>query len=263
MSRVRKKESARHTLWVALWVCVVCSALVTTAAVGLRPAQQLNKVQDKQRNILEAAGLLQTDQPLAALAGRIETRLVELETGRFVAVDDPELYDQRRAAKDPARSVALARDRDPAVIKRRARLAQVHLVRDAAGRIETIVLPVHGYGLWSTLYGFLALQADTATVVGLSFYEHAETPGLGGEVDNPRWKARWIGKRVYDENRRPAIRLVKRPPPPGHPDAVHQVDAISGASLTMVGVENLLNFWLGDVGYGPFLARLREEDAHG
>src|SRR5690606_8511703 len=125
-------------------------------------------------------------------------RIVDLDTGEYV---EPEIvgrkealaYDQRKAAKDPKLSSALPGDIDIASIKRRVKYAKVYLVQNE-GELEKIILPVSGYGLWSTLHGFIALEKDANTIVGLGFYEHAETPGLGGEVDNPRWKAVWQGK---------------------------------------------------------------------
>src|SRR5690606_33924929 len=120
-----------------------------------------------------------------------------------------------------------------------------------------IIIPVKGYGLWSTLYGFMALETDVNTVVGLVFYEHGETPGLGGEVDNPNWRAKWVGKEVYDENGNVAISVIKGTVDPGAPQAIHQVDGLSGATLTARGVHNMLHFWLGESGYKSFLANFK------
>ena len=253
------RHSNRQVLWVAFLLCVVSSALVTTATVLLRPVQQANRLLDRQLNILAVAGLLEPDKEIEQLSKQIETRLVDLASGQFVETEHPERFDAQRAARDPEQSIALSPEQDIARIQRRAKLAQVYLVRDKTGHINTIVLPVHGYGLWSQLYGFLALAGDGNRVVGLSFYEHADTPGLGGEVDNPGWKALWPGKQVYDEEWNPVIRLVKGPVDKSKPEAIHQVDALSGATLTTHGVENLLRFWLGKEGFGPFLARLRTE----
>ena len=72
----------------------------------------------------------------------------------------------------------------------------VYLLRDDAGDIDKVILPIHGYGLWSTLYGFIALEENGNDIFGLQFYEHAKRPGLGAEVDNPRWKTLWNGKRL-------------------------------------------------------------------
>ncbi|HEC16427.1 MAG TPA: Na(+)-translocating NADH-quinone reductase subunit C [Sedimenticola sp.] len=257
------RHSNRRVLGVALSVCVACSALVTTATVLLRPVQQANRLLEKQRHVLAVAGLLEPGKSVEELSRRLDVRLVDLASGGFVELERPERFDERRAARNPALSIALPPERDIAGIKRRAKYARVYLVRNGAGDIETIVLPVHGSGLWSQLYGFLALEADANTVVGLSFYEYAETPGLGGELDNPEWKALWPGKQVYDEEGRPAIRLVRGPVKAWDPQARHQVDALSGATLTTRGIENLLRFWLGPDGFGPFLARIRDGEEDG
>ena len=113
-----------------------------------------------------------------------------------------------------------------------------------------IVLPIKGYGLWSTLYGFLALDKDAVTVRGITYYQHGETPGLGGEVDNPTWKAKWPGRKAYDESWAPALRVIKGQagPPSSSP---HQVDGLSGATITSRGVNDMINFWLGESGFAP------------
>ncbi len=148
--------------------------------------------------------------------------------------------------------------KDLASIKRQAKFAAVYLVEEKGG-IEKVILPVHGLGLWSTLYGFIALDAkDLTTIKGLVFYEHAETPGLGGEVDNPNWKALWNGKQAFDESGRVRIEVIKGSVNPGNSEARYQVDGLSGATLTARGVDNMLKYWLGENGFGPFLARLKE-----
>jgi Na+-transporting NADH:ubiquinone oxidoreductase subunit C len=253
------RVSNKKILLIAFLLCIVCSAVVTTATVLLRPIQQANKILDRQENILEVAGLLQADQDVAQLIERVETQIVDLDQGWYADYENPEDYDQRKAAKNPLQSIALTPEQDIARINRRANLAPVYLVKNDQGQVETIVLPMHGYGLWSTLYGFLALENDTRTVVGITFYEHADTPGLGGEVDNPKWKALWKGKQVYDDNWSPAIRLVKGKVAPSAWNARYQVDALSGATLTNRGVENLVNFWLGDDGFGPYLSNVRRK----
>ena len=105
----------------------------------------------------------------------------------------------------------------------------------------------------------ISLEGDLNTIEGLGFYAHAETPGLGGEVDNPRWKRQWVGKEVYNEDRsEPQVRLVKGGVSADAQDKEHKVDALSGATLTSRGVEQLVNYWMGDRGYAPFLQKLRE-----
>ena len=232
--------------------------VVSTAAVVLKPAQEANRSLDRRRNILEAAGMLRPGVSVDQQFSVIEERFVDLRSGRFTDAVSAG-YDQRAAAREPGASRAVPGPEDRAKIGRRAHIAQIYLVR-GAGAYEKIILPVHGYGLWSTLYGFLALEADANTVAGLGFYEHKETPGLGGEVDNPRWKALWPGKQVYRDGA-VALRLLKGAVDPASAQAAWQVDGLSGATLTSRGVTNLIAYWLGDEGFAPFLTNLRNGDA--
>lgn len=251
------KDSISKTLTVTVLLCVVCSVVVSAAAVLLKPQQVSNKELDRKTNILAAAGLNEPGKSVDELFAQITTKIVDLETGKFTDAVNAATYDAAKAAKDPARSIKLDRSADIASIKRQARYMPVYLVQNG-DQIEKIILPVHGYGLWSTLYGFLALEGDLNTVVGLGFYSHAETPGLGGEVDNPAWKALWPGKQVYAEgSMEPELHLIKGNVNQALPEAVHQVDGLSGATLTSNGVSNLVKFWLGENGYAPFLANLR------
>ena len=252
------RESAFHTLFVATMLCVVCSLLVSMAAVGLRPWQLQNKEQERQKNILMVAGLYRTDEPVETLFQQIDTRIVDLETGEFVGQDvvAPSTFDPKQAASDPEMSALIPPEHDIAGIKRREKYAFVYLVqRD--GRLDQMVLPVYGKGLWSTMYGFLSLAADGTTVRGISFYEHGETPGLGGEIDNADWKASWKGKRVRDESGQFKLKVVKGAVDPSSPEAAYEVDGISGATITANGVSNMVAYWLGPHGFGSFLARQR------
>ncbi|MCZ6829662.1 MAG: Na(+)-translocating NADH-quinone reductase subunit C [Gammaproteobacteria bacterium] len=248
-------DTIKKTLLVAVALCVVCSVIVSGAAVALKDAQVANKLDDRNRNILAAAGMLEEGVPIAELFARIDTKVVDLRTGKFTDAVAADNYNQRKAAKDPAVSDALSSAEDIAKIRRREHLALVYIVEEQ-GQLDKIILPIHGYALWSTLYGFIALESDGNTVAGLGFYEHKETPGLGGEVDNPRWKALWPGKQVYLDGQ-VALKLMKGVVDPDSPDADYQVDGLAGATLTSRGVSNLVQFWLGEGGFGPFIANLR------
>ena len=248
---------------VAIVLCLVCSIVVSAAAVGLREKQEANKRLEIRRNILEVAGLMRPGADIDELFKQIEPRAVDLRSGSFSDAVDPSVFDQREAVRDPAMSQALSKDQDIASIRRRAHFATVYLVKDDAGEVGTVIIPVHGYGLWSTLYGYLAVKPDGRQVVGLQFYEHAETPGLGGEVDNPRWRALWPDRLLFDEAGELRIEVVKGAAA-GGPQGVHQVDGLAGATLTSLGVSNLVRFWAGENGFGPFLRNLQQELAeHG
>jgi Na+-transporting NADH:ubiquinone oxidoreductase subunit C len=253
------RESVGKTFAVALLLCVVCSVLVSSAAVMLRPTQAINKAMDKKRNILMAADLFEEGKSIDELFSAIEAKVVDLETGRYVEGVDAEAFDQRRAAKDPASSLRVPVAEDLGNIKRRSNQAGVYLVYKN-DKVSKVILPIHGMGLWSTLYGFVALDArDFNTIKGLVYYEHGETPGLGGEVDNPNWKALWNGKQAFGADGKVRIEVIKGAVNPAGDGAQHQVDGLSGATITARGVSNMLKFWLGARGFGPYLTQLKAQ----
>ncbi len=245
-------ESVPKTVFVAVSLCLVASMVVSAAAVALRPVQEVNKLKDEQVNILQVAGLYDPGADVVEAFAAFEPHVLELASGEFTDAFDAVSFDDRAAARDPELSVAL--EEDPASIGRQSKYVTVYLLRDDAGGLDKVILPIHGYGLWSTLYGFIALEANGNDIFGLQFYEHAETPGLGAEVDNPRWKALWSGKRLVDDNGDLQITVAKTPPPAGED---FHIDALAGATLTSVGVNNLVRFWMGEAGYEPFLANLK------
>jgi Na+-transporting NADH:ubiquinone oxidoreductase subunit C len=253
------RESVSKTFIVAVVLAAVCSLLVAGAAIGLRPRQEANKIRDRKKNILIVAGLYDAKAPVEESFKQIEQHIVDLATGEYVAEDklDPETFDQRAAAKDPELSVTIPPEKDLAGIRRREKYSLVYLVKKD-GKLDQVILPIDGKGLWSTLYGFLAISGDLNTVKGITFYEHGETPGLGGEVDNPAWKAKWAGKKLYDKDGRIQLNVAKGTAEQNNP---HQVDGISGATLTANGVTNLVQYWLGDDGFKKLLKRLEGKGA--
>ncbi|MEZ9629906.1 Na(+)-translocating NADH-quinone reductase subunit C [Vibrio breoganii] len=248
-----KNDSIKKTLGVVVGLSLVCSVVVSTAAVGLRDKQQANAVLDKQTKIVEVAKISEQGTIQELFGDFIEPRLVDFETGEFVE-GDAGAYDQRKAAKDPAESIRLAADDDKAKIIRRANVGTVYLVKDG-DNYSKVILPVHGNGLWSMMYAFVAVEMDGNTVSGITYYEQGETPGLGGEIENPNWVAQFEGKKLFDDNFKPALKIVKGGATAGD---IHGVDGLSGATLTGNGVQHTFDFWLGDMGFGPFLAKVRE-----
>ncbi|WP_230970552.1 Na(+)-translocating NADH-quinone reductase subunit C [Nitrogeniibacter aestuarii] len=255
------KESTSKTVMVALAVSLVSSVFVAGAAVSLKPVQVENRLLDKQRSILSIAGIgegtLSRTEVKNLFDQQITPHVLDLETGEYTDQFDPTQFDNLKAARDPKLSEPL--EDDPALIKRRERYTTVYTVEEN-GQLKSVILPIRGYGLWSTLHGFIALEKDLNTVVGLGFYQHAETPGLGGEVDNPKWRGLWPGKKLYNASGEPVIHIVKGGVDPSSPNAEHQVDALAGATLTSKGVDRLLQFWLGEQGFGPYLAKLRAQE---
>jgi Na+-transporting NADH:ubiquinone oxidoreductase subunit C len=267
-------DSFKKTVAVALALCLVGAVVVSGSAVILRPLQDWNKSKDEKVNILEVAELYQKGTDVEAAFKNVEPRIVDLATGEYVKDVDPATYDQWKAAKDPAQSETIPAEKDIASIKRKPKYAKVYLVKEG-DKLKSVILPVNGYGLWSTMYGFMALEADGETVVGMNLYDQAETPGLGGEVVNPKWKALWKGKKVYNfsgkevhesnlsekgqtiEIGEVALGLVKGSVDPSKPGSEYQVDALAGATVTSRGVSNLVQYWMSKEGYGLHLAKLR------
>lgn len=259
----KSNDTISKTLIVAFLLCIVCAVVVAGSAVALKPQQVKNKELDRRSNILLAAGLLEPNQVTAdkvtELFKKVTVKAVDLRTGEFTDAVNTDSYNQMKAASDPDMSKVLKND--PAGIKRRENISLVYLIGNV-DHPDKIILPVRGYGLWSTMYGFLALEGDANTVAGFGFYQQGETPGLGGEVDNPNWKALWPGKEIYADNSMdPEIHLVKGGVSPQTPNAENKVDALAGATLTSRGVTHLLQYWLGRDGFGPFLEKYRSEGA--
>ena len=207
------KESIGNVLFVAIGVSLVCSVLVASAAIVLKPQQQKNELEYQQRIILEVAGLYEPGANVAELYSAIEETSTELASGEQ---------------------------------------APVYLVR-SGDEIEQVILPVEGAGLWGTMYGYLAVEADGRTARGLQFYQHIETPGLGDGVDKPAWQEQWRGKRLFDDNGDPLVEVVKGPAPEG---SDYQIDGLAGATLTGRGVSIFVQHWISDEGYGPYLKSL-------
>jgi Na+-transporting NADH:ubiquinone oxidoreductase subunit C len=257
--RAWSRDSKRNTVFVAVALSLVCSVLVSAAAVYLRPLQERNAERNRQKIILEVAGLLSDGGSVDEQFRQVEARVVELDTGAYADDLDPAVFDMRAAARDPGASAAIPDVEDIAGIGRRPNHATVYLVRPD-GELRYIILPVYGYGLWSTMYGFIALQSDGNTIAGLQFYEQAETPGLGAEIDNPKWRALWRGKMVYGDDGAPKIELIRGAVTATDESARYQVDGLAGSTLTSRGVTNLLHYWLGEDGFAPYLRRVTDAE---
>jgi Na+-transporting NADH:ubiquinone oxidoreductase subunit C len=256
-----QQHSNAYIIAFAAAVCLVCSIVVSSAAVALRPLQVRNKALDRQKQVLSVAGLVESDAAVAAdevqrvFDDFIVARAVELTTGAYDESLDPSTFDQRKATKDPA----MSRPAPPnsAGLQRLPNKAVVYQ-KVVGGEVEMVILPIEGKGLWSTLYGFIAIAPDGSTIEGITFYEHGETPGLGGEIENPSWKALWPGREAYDDSGDVAIRVIKGNAGPPAEDP-YRVDGLSGATITARGVSHLVRFWLSDQGFGPYLERYRDE----
>ncbi len=253
----------KNTLKIAVILSLCCAIAVCTAVVLLKPLQEENKKHDLKINVLLAAQKISdrniSKEKVNELFKNFTPTIIDLETGEKVSNIDVEKFNEKDAVKNPLQSISINVKDDLGKIKRRAKYAKVFIEKDQAGELKQIILNVYGKGLWSTMYAFLSLNPDGKTVNGISFYEHGETPGLGGEVDNTKWKMQWKGKVLTDDANVPIFQVLKGKVSSDDPASIHQVDGLSGATLTSRGVENLILYWLGENGFGVFLRKIKEQ----
>lgn len=261
-----QRDSVLKTLVVATVLCVVCSVLVSGSVVLLKDRQDANKALDIKKNLLMASGLLKTKKPtkeeIEETYSAIEAVVVDLSTGQEVTDIDAEAFDQMKARKDSSKNRMIPSDLDKAGIKMRSKLAKAYKYKEN-GKLSMLILPVYGKGLWSTMYGFLALANDFQTVKGIGFYAHGETPGLGGEIDNPSWKAKWAGKKIFDDNFAVELKVIKGMVAATDKAAAYKIDGLSGATITSNGVTGLVKYWFGKDGFGPYLDLQRQSSIEG
>ncbi len=252
------KDSVFGTFVVIIAFCLVCSVVVSSAVVALGPFQQAAVANDRQVNILRVSGFDVQGSVAQTYAKHIEARLVDLETGKFVE-DSPIAagdFNFQSLAKNPDYNVAIPADQDVATIRTRTKLMPVYLSKDEQGNTVRYILPFYGMALWSTVYGYVAIDPDGNTIKAVTFYSHGETPGLGGEIDNPRWQALWVDKKLTREDGTRGFNITKTPDHNGE-GKDYDVDSLSGATLTARGVDNAAKYWF-DNAYKAFLENLRK-----
>lgn len=258
-TKPRSRRSTWSTLLVSLAVCLGCSLVVSVATVVLRPIQLEHRRAARNARL---ADILGRQPALKELLGdlttaSLEERVVDLATGAFVTDVEPAGFDPLKAAAEPSTSRAVPPERDLARIKRQALHGVVTLV-SRGGAPEALIVPIYGRGYGSIIRGSIALSGDGNTVIGLLISDHGETPGIGSEITEEDWTSLWPGKKVRDESGKLRLHVVVEETGAPDDDEAFHVDGISGATRSTEGVGHMVQFWLGDDGYGPFLARARE-----
>lgn len=237
-------DTPLRTLLVAACVALGCSVLVATAVYLLRPLQQNDSLLARNRVIVDAAGNLPdglaSDADVMAAYLSLDTRIAVLGTSELRSEAGAQLFDHWQQPDDNGSMPVLER-RAPVYLKRHQ------------GKLERVVFPVHGAGMWSTIYAYLALEPDLATIADIVFLRHGETPGVGDRIEEPAWRREWRGKKLFDEDGKVRLRVVR--------DArnEYEIDLISGASVTCEAVGDLVISAFDENGYGPLVQKLRRE----
>jgi len=258
------RNSATYTLLFTLAVCAICSVVVAGTFVALAERQRADAAVFRMLDILRLTGLAEADEQLEReeIFERFEAirpRAVNMQTHRFDPEVDARLFDQRDASNDPTQSFQAPSN--DAGVRRIPDFAIVYERLTDEGGLDQILIPIHGQGYGGQIFGFLSLESDLNTVRQIVFYEHQETPTLGGRINRTSWRKNWPGRRIFDDSGNVALRLIANAPPADEDPYV--VDAVSRASVTTAGVQNMINFWLGPDAFEPFLLEYRKELATG
>ena len=235
-----EKQGNSYTILFTLGAALICALLLSLASQTLKARQELAMEADVMRNILQATGLLGGDEKLCGQGG----------------LSAKQCRDIKCCYEENIRSYLV--DRTGAVIKKDGIKAEmVDMAREMEkpygegvfpvftaikkGKITAYCFPVFGKGLWSSIYGYLALGEDLDTVRGITFHKHGETPGLGGEIQSSPFRESFAGKKIFTaRGELVSVTVLKGQVNPKAPEAFHQVDGITGATLTARGVTRLL-----------------------
>lgn len=253
-------ESPIKALLVVTVTALVCSVLVTVAAVTLQPIQKAYQHLERNRTIVEISGLSQnvkqlSDKEVVNLFQSIEARIIDLDSGTFNTNFNPDTFDSWQVDDNPELSIVIPTEQDLAKLGHRSRFVTIYLVNDS-DTLNRMILPIKGQGMWSMIYGFIAIEKDLNSIVDISFYQQKETAGIGDKILHPDWQASWKKRKLYDDH--DALQLGSGSSQTAQL-SVHQIDAISGATVTVDAVKNMVRYWFGTHGYARFLHAYRKE----
>lgn len=226
-------RSDTYTIVFTTIVTVVLGLGLSITADSLRERQSINEELDIKKNILSVLGFnLSSDWGNDQIQSLYEKNINELivdKTGSILGSIESSNSDNYK--------IYQSKDND---------------------KVTGYAIPIAGKGLWGTMYGYFAIEPDAETVKGITFYRHKETPGLGAEVDNPKWKTSWKGKKIYDDNQ-VTLKVIKGKVEDGDTMSMYKVDGLSGATITSRGVSNMVSYWFSDSGYANLLKELNYE----
>lgn len=220
------RQSNSYIVIYAAVLTIVCGGLLALAAEGLKEKQQYNIDQEQKKNILSTVITLDEGADINAVySKKVKAFVVDFEGNVKDGVEPKDVNLAVEYKKAPA-----------------DRLLPVYEFKSESdpNKTEYVVLPVFGYGLWNNIWGFVALKADLNTIQGVKFQHAGETPGLGARIESDQdVQDRYKGKTIFDESKLVSVSMMKGE---GfeYADKPHQVDGMSGATLTGKGVNNML-----------------------
>lgn len=204
---------------------VVCGSLLAIASEGLKDRQQANIALEQKENILSTVMQLQESDNIEELyAKKVQGFVIDFDGNKLDGVAPASINVGAEYKKAP-----------------QDRLLPVYEFRSETdpNKVEFVVLPVYGYGLWKNIWGFVALEADLNTLKGVKFQHAGETPGLGARITEAEVQARYVGKTIFEGQEILSVEMMKGEGN-DYSNEVHKVDGMSGATLTAKGVNNML-----------------------
>jgi len=231
----------RYTFGFAVVVCAVCGILLSVFSEGLRPQRELNEELDVKKNILKADVLKDPITP--RMKAQEVLKVFESKIEELVVDDQGNVVDGKKPKQ---------------LTEKDSNLFPLYLYKED-GQLVAYAFPVFGQGLWSTVYGYLALEADATTIRGITFYKHGETPGLGGEIEKAWFQDNFKNKKIYSfEGQRLTPTVVAKGKVAdiySGDDLDSHVDGITAATLTGNGVTALMDHWIRV--YDAYLSKIR------
>ncbi|MDN4166538.1 NADH:ubiquinone reductase (Na(+)-transporting) subunit C [Cytophagales bacterium LB-30] len=231
------RQSNVYVVVYAAILTVVCGVLLAATAIGLKPKQQENIELERKKNILTAVGLASEGTDIAGVYNsQVNAYVVDAKGNKVegMVVTD---VDVAMEYKKPAAE----------------RLLPVYEIKSATNPEEIVnyVLPLYGYGLWDNIWGYVALEKDLNTIKGVTFDHRGETAGLGARIATEEIQERYVGKKIYStEGELVSVTIMKGENGGGersleaYKGKDHQIDGMSGATITGKGVNEMLSDYL-------------------
>ena len=222
------RQGNTYTFLYSIVLVVVVAALLAVVSLSLQPLQNENKQNEKRQNILSAIHVTSSAETSNKDFNQYIKEQYVLNAAGEMKEGDAFNIDVAGEYAKPAGERQL-----PVFV------AEV----DGA---KKYILPLYGTGLWGPIWGYIALDEDKSTVYGAFFDHSGETPGLGAEISTTHFTDQFQGKSIFENSELVGLLVVK-----GGANGNHEVDGISGGTLTSKGVENMIKSYLSY--YEPFL----------
>ncbi|WP_372751180.1 NADH:ubiquinone reductase (Na(+)-transporting) subunit C [Labilibaculum sp.] len=217
-------QSNTYTFLYAAIMVVLVAAVLSFAALQLKPRQTRNIEIEKKQDILKAVNVLSTPENAEELYDQYIVKSVIVNSAGDVTSED----------KNETFDVDLKIENSKAVAERQ--LPIFFFSKEGVG--EKMIIPIRGRGMWGAIWGYIAMEPNGKTIYGATFGNKGETPGLGAEISKAEFQKPFSGKEIFDETGKFTSLVLVKGGAEGHP---HEFDAVSGGTVTSKGLEAMLH----------------------